>query len=72
MCSCTLNLSDIRNEGYQYDMTEYVPSNQDGLRIQVPRNKTDGSNNLNRLFDVTVTLVNSIGNTVSDNIRISK
>ncbi len=62
-------LSDIRNESYMYDMTEYIPSNQAGLRIQIRRNKDD---NINRLFYGAVTLINSIGATVSNDINISK
>ncbi len=69
MCSYTLNLSDIRNEGYKYIMTEDIPSNQAGLRIQIPRNTTDGST---RLFYGAVTLINGIGATVSNDINISK
>ncbi len=71
MCSCTLDLSDIRNEGYKYIMTEHVLSNQNGLKIRIPRNREDGSTNRNRLFYGTVTLINSFGTTVS-NISISK
>ncbi len=66
--SSVLLHSDIRNESYKYDMTENVPSNQAGLRIQIPE---DGSTNLNRLFYGTLALTNSIGTTVS-NINISK
>ena len=51
-------------------MTEDVPSNQAGLRIQIPRNTTDGSTNLNKLLHGTVTLINSMGATVS--ISVSK
>ena len=72
MCSYTLNLSDIRDESYKYIMTEDIPSNQAGLRIQIPRNTTDGSTNLNRLFYGAVTLINGIGATVSNDINISK
>ncbi len=71
MCSYTLNLCDIRNESYKYIVTETIPSNQTGIRIQIPRNNDDGTTNLNRLFYGTVTLRNSIETTVS-NISISK
>ncbi len=72
MCSYTLNLSDIRNESYKYIMTETVPSNQAGLRIQIRGNKDDDSTNLNRLFYGTVILINSIGTTMPNDINISK
>ncbi len=49
-----------------------VPSNQIGLRIQILNNNDDGSSNLNRFFTGTVTLINSIETTVSNNISISK
>ncbi len=68
MCSCTLNLSDTRNESHRYDMAENVPINQTGLRIQI---QDGGSTNLNRLFYGTVTLTNSMGTTVS-NVTFSK
>ena len=48
-----------------------VQSNQIGLRIQILNNNDDNSSNLNRFFTGTVTLINSIGTTVSD-ISISK
>ena len=52
-------------------MTEDVPSNQPELSFRIPRNKDDGSTNLNTFFHGTVTLINSIETTVS-NINISK
>ncbi len=69
VCSCTLNLFDIRNESHRYDMAENVPINQTGLRIQI---KDDGSTNLNRLFYGTVTLTNNMETNVSNGINFSK
>ncbi len=53
-------------------MTENVPSNQTGLRIQILRGNDDGSTNENRLFYGAVTLTNSMGATMSNDINFSK
>ena len=53
-------------------MAENVPINQTEFRIQIQRNKDDGSNNLNRLFYGTVNLTNSIETTVSNDVIFSK
>ncbi len=50
-------------------MAENVPINQTGLRIQI---QDDGLTNLNRLFSGTVTLTNSMGTNVSNDINFSK
>ncbi len=71
VCSYSLDLYDVHNPTIKYRRMGSVPSNQIGLRIQILNNNNDGSSNLNRLVTGTVTLINSIGTTVS-NISISE
>ena len=68
MCSGSVSLQDIYNNSYMLGPIEVTPDNQDNSISFIIPSSTE---NLNRIYDATFTLVNSAGSAIS-NINISE
>ncbi len=68
MCSGSVILQDIYNSSHMLGPIEVTPDNQDNF---ISFMITSSRENLNRFYDVTLTLANSAGSAIS-NIIISE
>ncbi len=68
MCSGSVSLQDVYNSSHMLGRIEVTPDNQDNSISFIISSSRE---NLNRIYNATITLVNSAGS-VTSNINISE